>query len=368
MTIEQLTISSVESSRLEKRKYSVLQQESNDVLTLRNEHDHKNHKHDHGHKHKNEKQNDHNHNHGHHLDHGHEHDHAHTGTVTSPLLHSAVPSYSSSHDHEHEHGHEHSHEHGHDHNLEDKTRPLSSYDLFNRDSGCNSPHSQSCGFSDCAHTAMVPLYHPHDSDSDIGNLDEQDNRENLERILRYSTADSCGDHAGLTLGDVLEAETLRDLISAYALEISAGVHSIIIGVDLGLLGSGDCREIIVLTVVLSFHQFTEGFGLGSVIGDARNSLGDKKIQWFIAIFSSTSSLGVIIGLLTSSQGQSDSDEAASAIASSIAAGSMLYIVLTEMVTHYFNRKDILTNVRLKAMMILSFTLGFAIMAIIGIWV
>ena len=47
-------------------------------------------------------------------------------------------------------------------------------------------------------------------------------------------------------------------------ECSVALHSIIIGFDLGSLGAEDISTITSLMIALAFHQYFEGFALGTI--------------------------------------------------------------------------------------------------------
>lgn len=186
------------------------------------------------------------------------------------------------------------------------------------------------------------------------------------------------DHNTLSLNDLVEANSFKDLMSAYALEISTAIHSIVIGFDLGVLS--DYKTIAILTAVLSFHQFVEGLGLGSVIKGSQKRLGRLKTMSFILVFSCTVSIGVIIGILIrpsslSSSSSSSSEESnptgiqsgVEGVVTSLAAGSLLYISLVEMISEYFNLPELEARGNMKSLMIFLFVLGFGAMNIIGIW-
>lgn len=167
---------------------------------------------------------------------------------------------------------------------------------------------------------------------------------------------------------VMNSNSLRDLITAYVMEISIAVHSIIIGVDLGLLDErSQLTTLVSLMIALSFHQFVEGIGLGTTIQNSQSSLGNSKVAGFIAIFSSTMPLGILTGILSSSSPESDMQTAFKGVANALAAGSLLFISLTEMVGSYFNEPDLADRPWLKIGMMFSFAIGITFMSIIAIW-
>lgn len=175
------------------------------------------------------------------------------------------------------------------------------------------------------------------------------------------------DHGIAAFQDVMNAKTLKDLVNAYALEISTTVHSLVIGFNLGIMDDSDASGVATLMTALAFHQFVEGIGMGSVINTSRGQLGHSKIITFVAIFSCTISVGVFIGILASSGDESDAQLAVEGSVTAIAAGSLMYIALTELVSSYFNDPENESKWGLKGGMLVCFSAGIGIMAVIGIW-
>ncbi len=247
------------------------------------------------------------------------------------------------------HDHSHAHSHGHSHN--------------------HSVHDEECGITHCVHTdpPKVPEVHhctqPKHShkhfptaapSASCGHANQEGSYEHAEEAQVFA--------------NVLQSSGLKALITAYVMEISIAVHSIIIGVDLGLLAKSDeVATLISLLVALSFHQFIEGVGLGSTIQASRASLGNAKVVGFVAIFSCTMPLGILIGILTSHDQESASGLTAKGVANALAAGSLLYISLTEMVGNYFHAHDLVKKPAVKLAMVLSFAVGVFVMALIAAW-
>lgn len=258
-------------------------------------------------------------------------------------------------------------DHNHNHNHQETTE---SSHVHNH--GHHGPCSSSCS-SDSSkkqRSSDRNMQHDHDHDhghSHVHNINPYHNHKS-ECSEHLDHAHIPCEHELMALADLAKAETLQDLILAYALELSTATHSIIIGVNLGLLGSNEYSTISVLLVALCFHQFIEGMGIGNVIDSNRKSLGRNKIIIFVLIFSLTVSLGVMIGILTSSQDPTDSEEVAKGAATAIASGCLLYTSLVEMVGKYFGHtKELESSSKSRIGMLISFSLGFAFMAIIGIW-
>lgn len=230
-------------------------------------------------------------------------------------------------------------------------------------------HGEHCGFVKCEHN--------HDNNHDIESLPNPSivgNNDNNKMISEVGTnieedIESLKDTdvEKELLNTLVASQGIKDIITLYAMELSISVHSIIIGVDIGLLSGDNLATLISLIIAISFHQFVEGLGLGTNFLNSKTMLGNKKIIIFIIIFSTTTSIGIIIGILTSSLKQNNTQVAAKGIANSLACGSLLYISLTEMLANYFSSIDLINRPKLKLLMIIHFTIGISFMAILANW-
>jgi zinc transporter ZupT len=173
------------------------------------------------------------------------------------------------------------------------------------------------------------------------------------------------DHAAMAFDEFLRAKSIRDLFTAYALEMSTAIHSVIIGVGLGALTH--VPTINVLLVALCFHQFLEGLGLGSVLVGAQHSMGTWKVLSFVMIFTLVVPVGVIIGIFTSGNETRTTEIMVQGILTSFAAGAMLYSALIELTAGTFNRPDLENRLGLKSVMLTLYVIGFGSMAVVGIW-
>jgi zinc transporter ZupT len=95
-------------------------------------------------------------------------------------------------------------------------------------------------------------------------------------------------------GLLLAHPAARKLAMAHLLEASILVHSVIIGLDLGV-SAAPRADVIGLTAVLGIHQFFEGISLGSVIADLAGASARRKLA-LAAAFSCTTPLGVLAGV------------------------------------------------------------------------
>jgi zinc transporter 1/2/3 len=176
------------------------------------------------------------------------------------------------------------------------------------------------------------------------------------------------EHENELFDNIIKFNNLRSLITLYSMEISVSVHSVIIGVGIGLLSREEnLSTLIPLIVAISFHQFVEGLGLGTNIINSLQFLSSIKVISFVIIFALTCPIGIIIGIMTASQPDSVQKTYAKGVTNALAAGSLLYISLAEMVANYFSAPDLIKRPMLKLMMLASFSLGVVILAIVAIW-
>jgi len=170
------------------------------------------------------------------------------------------------------------------------------------------------------------------------------------------------DHEGHTHSLLLDR---KHRISTYILELAISIHSIIIGIDLGVTTD----EAKTLLIALTMHQFFEGLGLGYRIAEIKY---ESKLP---AIFNSlayavTTPLGVGIGIVihTTSASTTASSIIFKGVMDSLAAGVMIYAALVTLVAEEFSSKkfNAMSPVG-RAVCFLSLYLGAGLMSLIGLW-
>ncbi|KAF9124137.1 high-affinity Zn(2+) transporter zrt1 [Mortierella sp. 14UC] len=237
----------------------------------------------------------------------------------------------------HEHGHAHSHAKGHHH-----------------DHGHSHDDSDSAEFQD--QKTSAPYVHPLDA-----------TELNLSKPANLSSFEDTGcSHAhGLTLLQCGPGVSTK--VSTYMLELGIALHSIFIGIALGVLAGS---EFLAMTIAICFHQFFEGVALGSRIAD----LTFKK-KWLpvvlVAIFALVTPFGVAIGMGMRSGYRANSVEnlIITGVCNSIACGVLLYTAFVTLLGG-----DILYSERFraesrhhKASYLVAVWLGAISMAIIALW-
>ena len=101
-------------------------------------------------------------------------------------------------------------------------------------------HRENCGFMKCEHQASA------------GNKGTQEMAD--EQVVESGGAQSLPFDVGVAALALMQEESFKDIMAAYIMEFSIAAHSIIIGVNLGLLGEDDISSIVALMIALGFHQ------------------------------------------------------------------------------------------------------------------
>jgi zinc transporter ZupT len=172
-------------------------------------------------------------------------------------------------------------------------------------------------------------------------------------------------HALLSYGDK-DMQNLWSFIKAIVMEISIAVHSIIMGLALGLMvGYG---EVVLIMIIFGIHQFFEGIGLGISISES--ALSAKTKAFFGFFFAVTLPLGIVCGLIietvTNGQFNREESELIQGYCNCIAAGTLLHIAYSGPIQEVFNHENAHTIKGLLVLM-MSFSLGVAVMAYLAVW-
>ena len=156
----------------------------------------------------------------------------------------------------------------------------------------------------------------------------------------------------------------KQFLKLILFEFSVALHSVIIGFNLGILTTADIPDIKILMVALGFHQFFEGFSLGTMIIDIQK-LSWNSIILFIIAFALTTPIGILIGILTSSTTASDH---ANGVINALAGGFLIYAGLVEILHEEFARETSKkVSIQQRPVMCASMILGAVFMAILAIW-
>jgi len=177
--------------------------------------------------------------------------------------------------------------------------------------------------------------------------------------------DGCSHAHGLTLLQCGPGVSTK--VSTYMLEIGIALHSVFIGIALGVLAGS---EFLAMTVAICFHQFFEGVALGARIADLTFA---RRLVPFLLIlaFALVTPLGVAIGMgmRTSYKSNSVENLIVMGVCNSIACGVLLYTAFVTLLGG-----DILYSERFrtesrasKACYLVAVWMGALAMAVIALW-
>eukprot|EP00053_Salpingoeca_punica_P024606 m.13855 g.13855 ORF g.13855 m.13855 type:complete len:311 (-) comp6985_c0_seq1:562-1494(-) len=152
-------------------------------------------------------------------------------------------------------------------------------------------------------------------------------------------------------------------ITTYILELGIAMHSVIIGVTLGV-ARGNFVE---LLIALSFHQFFEGLALSSVVQESEISSRIMRVG-LIVFYSVTTPIGVAIGVALNESYNENSQSTLLVTGSldAISAGVLLYDALVNLIQPHFASGVFHQSSRSgKLAQIFALWLGAGVMAFIG---
>ncbi|KAK2060492.1 ZIP zinc/iron transporter [Colletotrichum caudatum] len=154
------------------------------------------------------------------------------------------------------------------------------------------------------------------------------------------------------------------LIAIFILEFGVVFHSIFIGL---VLATSD--ELVVLLIVLTFHQFFEGLGLGSRLATATWPPHGRWWPHILAtIYGLSTPLAIAVGI-AAKPNSAQTQTLVNGIFDSISAGILMYTGLVELLAHEFMFNPQMRNSPLKVQLFAfgCVALGACVMAILANW-
>ncbi|KAI3438305.1 hypothetical protein D9Q98_000739 [Chlorella vulgaris] len=156
------------------------------------------------------------------------------------------------------------------------------------------------------------------------------------------------------------------ILGIYLMETGIIFHSVLIGITLGVTGGS---AFTTLLVALSFHQFFEGFAIGSAVVDA--GLGPLRSMLMGLAYAVTTPIGIAIGIgmRESFNQNSTTTLMVEGIFDSVSTGILIYVVLVELINPLLTQSVWLRSRPwwLQCLAFLSFWGGITVMAVIGNW-
>lgn len=150
---------------------------------------------------------------------------------------------------------------------------------------------------------------------------------------------------------------------AHVLEIGVVFHSILIGIALSIDNNSTHFE--GLLIAICFHQFFEGFALGSSIQGAKiTSLLHLGIMTMIFSFSTPIGQSIGIGISSLYEENSPIAQQIEGTFDSISGGILIYMALVDFIGEDFRKNY---RGRMRYWMVLSVFVGNGFMAILAMW-
>ncbi|KAL8130011.1 hypothetical protein V2J09_019166 [Rumex salicifolius] len=193
--------------------------------------------------------------------------------------------------------------------------------------------------------------------------------------LSHSAVHGHGGHAstmelemgGRSSQEVEEKDTqlLRYRIVAQVLELGIVVHSVVIGLSMGV--SNNPCTIRPLVAAMCFHQLFEGMGLGGCILQAEYKLKTKAIM--VLFFSTTTPFGIALGmgLLSVYDENSPSALIVVGVLNAISAGLLIYMALVDLLAADFMGPKLQASIKLQMKAYAAVFLGMGCMSVMAKW-
>ena len=157
----------------------------------------------------------------------------------------------------------------------------------------------------------------------------------------------------------------EDIVTAFLLEGGLAVHSVIIGIALGV---AEESELAALIPALCFHQLFEGLAMGSQIASVGFKSWKAILLALIYTFSAPIGVAIGIGIQSGYDANSASAVLSQGILDSVAAGIILYAAFVTMLSSEF-ASDFheYKQTWIRAAMFIAMWFGAGVLSFIGIW-
>jgi len=197
----------------------------------------------------------------------------------------------------------------------------------------------------------------------------QSNNNSNEIELQASAPNNVKDEEELTEVSVSKSSsdlTINKAVSTAVLEAGIVVHSVLIGMALGV----STVEFISLLIAISFHQTFEGMALGAMIAELQE-MTMKKRFWLCFVYPVMTPIGIAIGIGIRNSFNSDNPNVlvVQGILDSISAGILFYNCYCDLfgaeIMH--NPAFIKREASVRRGCFLAMYCGATAMALIGLW-
>ncbi|XP_074270323.1 putative zinc transporter 8 [Silene latifolia] len=160
-------------------------------------------------------------------------------------------------------------------------------------------------------------------------------------------------------------QLLRYRVVAQVLQLGIVVHSIVIGLSMGV--SNNPCTIRPLVTSMCFHQLFEGMALGGCFFQADYGIKMKVIV--VGFFATTTPLGIAIGIAISNVYDENSPTALiiAGVLSAMSSGILIYMALVGLLAADFKGPKLQANVKLQFVCYSAVFLGMGAMSLMAKW-
>lgn len=184
----------------------------------------------------------------------------------------------------------------------------------------------------------------------------------LIAALSINNNDASNDNCGLPLVRERRAAAL-----AYSLEVGCVLHSLLIGLAVGISATAGRSTVAALTTAVALHQAIEGLALGCALG--RAPFSKLHAVMMSLVYSLTTPTGVAIGIGVAGTFDPESVAAAAAtgVASGLSAGLLLYLGLCQLMMEELSKEDLIVRRGLRWAVHGAVMLGGGLMCVLALW-
>lgn len=155
--------------------------------------------------------------------------------------------------------------------------------------------------------------------------------------------------------------------SVVLFEVACILHSIFIGISLGVTTSPSTVKTMMIAII--FHQFLEGISLGYVLMEANVSKVKAVVMMFL--YALTTPIGIVVGMSINNHSilEQKTNIMVTGTFQAISSGLLMYVALFQIIAEELTKNELheLQNRSIKYGMYASLLMGIASMCILAMW-
>ncbi|KAF0691556.1 Aste57867_17251 [Aphanomyces stellatus] len=196
--------------------------------------------------------------------------------------------------------------------------------------------------------------------------DEENQVDNNSTEFGQTSTPAAHHHSHSVATNDKAATAMRKTINVLIFEVGVAIHSIFIGLNLGVATG---KSFNTLLIAISFHQFFEGVAVGSSAVSAFTTL--RSSVYTALGFSLATPFGMVVGIAINSTYSETSTAAlwVRGTMDAVSGGILIYTSLVELLTYQYTTNQEFHD-KSPTMRLLTYVclwLGAASMAIVGYW-